>query len=54
MEYNEYRDEIIFWRDYYDDDISASYRQRLDKLDRWFTTKAVYTSTHDMISKVLQ
>lgn len=22
MEYNEYRDEIIFWRDYYDDDIS--------------------------------
>ena len=39
---------------YYDDDISDSYRKRLDKLDKWFTTKAVYTSTHDMISKVLQ
>ena len=38
---------------YYDDDISDSYRKRLDKLDKWFTTKAVYTSCKDLISKLL-
>ena len=29
-------------------------RERLDKLDKWFDTKAVYTSSKDLISRILQ
>lgn len=39
---------------YYDDNMSDKEKERLDKLDKWFTTKAVYTSCKDMISKILQ
>lgn len=39
---------------YYDDNLTDAQKERLDKLDKWFITKAVYTSCKDMISKVLQ
>lgn len=37
----------------YCDDIVEEERIRLDKLSKWFNTKAVYTSCHDLISKLL-
>lgn len=33
---------------------SNGYGERVDKIREWFTTNAVYTSTHDLISKILQ
>lgn len=30
------------------------YEERVDKIREWFTTNAVYTSTYDLISKILQ
>ena len=30
------------------------YAERVDKIREWFTTNAVYTSTYDLISKILQ
>ncbi len=31
-----------------------SYKERTDKLNHWFTTNAIYTSCHDLISRLLQ
>lgn len=31
-----------------------SYGERAEQIGEWFTTNAVYTSTHDLISKILQ
>ena len=33
---------------------SRGYGERTEKIREWFTTDAVYTSTHDLISKILQ
>ena len=33
---------------------SNGYGERVDQIREWFTTNAVYTSTHDLISKILQ
>ena len=33
---------------------SSGYGDRVEKIREWFTTNAVYTSTHDLISKILQ
>ena len=33
---------------------SKGYGERVDQIREWFTTNAVYTSTHDLISKILQ
>lgn len=33
---------------------SNGYGERVDHIREWFTTNAVYTSTHDLISKILQ
>lgn len=33
---------------------SKGYEKRSEKIGEWFTTNAVYTSTHDLISKLLQ
>ena len=33
---------------------SNGYGERLEQIREWFTTNAVYTSTHDLISKILQ
>ena len=33
---------------------SNGYGERVDQIKEWFTTNAVYTSTHDLISKILQ
>lgn len=33
---------------------SKGYGERVEQLREWFTTNAVYTSTHDLISKILQ
>jgi hypothetical protein len=33
---------------------SQSYGERTNKIRKWFITNAVYTSTHDLISKILQ
>ena len=30
------------------------YKERVEQIREWFTTDAVYTSTHDLISKILQ
>ena len=39
---------------YYDDDMSDDNKERLDNISKWFTTKGVYTSCKDMISRILQ
>ena len=39
---------------YCNSDISDKQRERLNKLDKWYTTKALYTSCKDMISRILQ
>ena len=39
---------------YCNNDITDKQRERLDKLDKWYTTKALYTSCKDMISRILQ
>ena len=31
-----------------------SYGERVEKIRKWFTTNAIYTSTYDLISKILQ
>lgn len=33
---------------------SNGYGERIEQIREWFTTNAVYTSTHDLISKILQ
>lgn len=33
---------------------SNGYGERVEQIREWFTTNAVYTSTHDLISKILQ
>lgn len=33
---------------------NSVYGERVEKIREWFTTNAVYTSTHDLISKILQ
>ncbi len=33
---------------------NKAYGERVEKLRKWFTTNAVYTSTYDLISKILQ
>lgn len=33
---------------------SNSYKERADEIRRWFITDAIYTSTYDLISKILQ
>ena len=33
---------------------SNGYGERINQIKEWFTTNAVYTSTHDLISKILQ
>lgn len=33
---------------------NKAYEDRVDKIREWFTTDAVYTSTYDLISKILQ
>lgn len=33
---------------------NAAYGERVEKIREWFTTNAVYTSTYDLISKILQ
>lgn len=33
---------------------NKAYGERVDKIREWFTTNAVYTSTYDLISKILQ
>lgn len=33
---------------------SNGYGERINQIREWFTTNAVYTSTHDLISKILQ
>ena len=33
---------------------SNGYGERVNQIQEWFTTNAVYTSTHDLISKILQ
>ena len=38
---------------YYDVNMNDAQKERLEKLDKWFNTKAVYTSSHDLISKLL-
>ncbi len=33
---------------------NTAYEKRTEQIEEWFTTNAVYTSTHDLISKLLQ
>lgn len=33
---------------------NSAYSERVEKIREWFVTNAVYTSTHDLISKILQ
>ena len=33
---------------------AKTYRERAEKIREWFVTNAIYTSTHDLISKILQ
>lgn len=39
---------------YYNDDMTEKQKERLNKLNKWFITKGVYTSCKDMISRILQ
>lgn len=39
---------------YCDDNMSDVQKERLDKLNKWFITKGIYTSCKDMISRILQ
>lgn len=39
---------------YYDSNMTEKQKERLDKLNKWFVTKGVYTSCKDMISRILQ
>ena len=39
---------------YYDDSMDNENKCRLDNISKWFTTKGVYTSCKDMISRILQ
>lgn len=38
---------------YYDDNLTDTQKDRLNKINKWFITKAVYTSCKDLISKLL-
>ena len=38
---------------YYDDNLTNAQKERLDNISKWFTTKAIYTSCKDLISKLL-